>query len=382
LRKLYPSIATVALLGLATACTSGQAGVQPAYTSTNLSNDRLTAAAGIATFNDGTVGLNIVAAWRQPNGDSATGLSTPSITGPATFIVPNSAQAGQDAGTNIISGSLQVPPGQTAKASTFSTSNGIFSYGIQPDNSDSSGDLISSFNTLPFYAADTDPNCFPSAQTDCPQDQFIGGPPAFPNFRNGDYPAAFNGYSEGFTTFYATPVTGTYGVKVTIQTSNTGTFVSPVASATLTKTTPLPPWTVAPVITPSGSGGATVTFTPPAGVTETIVNIQDTSSGGIFTAIATAGQKSVIFPDNIGPGNPPTTTFATGDALLVQLAGVDYPAFEAAPPNNKSISPTLAGANGQTDVTFADYSYTFGGSQPARAHQSKFIGRLQRASRR
>ena len=371
MRKFSPSLAAVALLGLATGCTSGNSGLQPGYTSANLSSDRLNAAVGVATFNDGTVGLNVVATWRQANGDSATGLSTPTITGPATFIVPPSAQAGDDAGTNIISGSLQVLPGQTAKPSTLSTSNGIFSYGIQPDNSDTSGDLISSFNTLPFYAGDEDPSC-QAAQPNCPQDQFIGGPPAFPNFRNGDYPAAFNGYSEGFTTFYATPVTGGYGVKLTIQTSNTGTYVSPTVTATLSKTKPLPPWTNTPDFVASGSGGATITFgKPPAGVTETIVNAVDITSGGVYTAVATAGQTSVSFPGDIGPGNPPTTTFTSGDTILVQLAGADYPAFEAAPPANTNQVPTLVGSAGQTDVTFADFVYSYGSGTGARARDPR-----------
>jgi len=356
----------VALLGIATGCTSGNSGLQPAYTSATLSNDKIQAAVGVATFNDGTTGLNVVATWRQPNGDSATGLSTPTITGPANFVVPPSSEAGDDAGTNVISGSLQVLPGQSAKPSTLSTNNGIFSYGIQPDNSDTSGSLISSFNTLPFYAADEDPNCtLPSPPGPCPQDSFIGGPPAFPNFRNGNYPAAFNGYSEGFTTFYATPVTGTYGVKLTIQTSNAGTYVSPTASGTLTSLKGLPAWTTTPVLTPDGSGGAKITFKPPAGVTETIVNVQDETSGGVFTAVAAAGVTSVAIPGNIGPGNPPTTTFAGGtspDMLLVQLIGVDYPAFEAAPPINTSQTPTLTGTAGQTDVTFGDYSGAYGGA--------------------
>jgi hypothetical protein len=376
LRKISPSIAAVALLGIATGCTSGNSGLQPGYTSANLSSDKLQAAVGVATFNDGTIGLNVVASWRQPNGDSATGLSTPSITGPSTFVVPASAEAGDDAGTNVISGSLQVLPGQSAKPSTLSTNNGIFSYGIQPDNSQNTGSLISSFNTLPFYAADEDPNCtLPSPPGPCPQDQFIGGPPAYPNFRNGNYPAAFNGYSEGFTTFYATPVGGTYGVNLTIQTSNAGTYVSPTASATLTSTKGLPAWTTTPVLTPDGSGGAKITFKPPAGVTETIVNVQDETSGGVFTAVAAAGVTSVAIPGNIGPGNPPTTTFASGsspDMLLVQLIGVDYPAFEAAPPINTSQLPVLTGPAGQTDITFGDYSGPYGGAlSPSSRYKQK-----------
>ena len=355
-------IASVALLGLATACTSGNSALSPAYTSASLSSDRLAFAVGVATFPDGTQGLNVVTTWRQPNGLSATGLDTPFISGPTAFVVPPSAQAGDDAGTNTISGSLEVLPGQTAKPTTFSTTNGIFAYGIEPDNSTASGAFATGVNTLPFYD-DQDPNC-QAGNAACPADNFIGGPPAFPNFKDGSYPTGFVGYSEGFTSFWATPVAGTYSEKLTIQTSNAGTYVSPVVSATLNSTAGLPAWTVVPTFTPDGTGGATVTFTPPAGVTETLVNVVDQSIGGYYTAVATGGATSVTFPDNIGPGDPATTTFNAGDTILIQLVGVDYPAFEAAPPANTKIVPTLAGTNGQTDVTTTDVCWTYETSPP------------------
>ena len=352
----------MALLGLATACTSGNSGLSPAYTSATLSNDRLAVAVGIATFEDGTQGLNVVTSWRQPNGLSATGLSTPSITGPTGFVVPPSDQAGTDAGTNTISGSLEVLPGQKARASTFSTTNGVFAYGIEPDNSTTSGAFATGINTVPFYA-DQDPNCaaYPP-NPDCPQDVFIGGPPAFPNFKDGSYPVGFIGYSEGFTTFYATPVAGTYSEKLTIQTSNTGTYVTPVVAGTITNTAGLPTWTTTPTLTPDVSNGATITFTPPAGVTETIVNVIDENTGGLFTAVATGGADSVSIPGNIGPGDPVTPTFNDGDPLVVQMIGVDYPAFEAAPPDNTKIVPVLAGTNGQADVTTSDFTGSYGGA--------------------
>ena len=298
--------------------------------------------------------------------------STPTITGPSGFVVPPSAQAGDDAGTNAISGSLEVLPGKTAKPSTLGTSNGVFSYGIEPDNSNTTGGLISAFDVLPFYAADQDPSCINSS-SGCPQDNFIGGPPAFPNFRNGDYPSTFNGYSEGFTTFYATPVTGTYTLQVVIQTSNAGNYSSPTVSGTLTSTNPLGAWAVPPTVTPDGSNGATVNFTPPSGVSETVVNVDDLSTGGVFTAVATAGATSVAIPGNIGPGNPVTPTFNSGDTLLVQLIGADYPLFEAAPPINKQLTPALTGTNGQSDITTADFEGTYGAVATIRSHGSKAL---------
>jgi hypothetical protein len=377
LRKSSTLLAAVALLGLATACTSGNSGLSPAYTSATLSNDRLVFAVGVATFEDGSQGLNVVTSWRQPNGLSATGLSTPTITGPTGFVVPPSAQAGTDAGTNVISGSLEVLPGQKTRASTFSTNNGVFAYGIEPDNSTTSGAFATAMNTLPFYAGDQDPNCtiYPP-NPDCPQDQFIGGPPAFPNFKDGSYPVGFVGYSEGFTDFYAAPVAGTYTEKLTIQTSNSGTYVTPVLSGTITNTAGLPVWTTTPTLTPDVSNGATITFVPPAGVTETIVNVIDQNTGGFFTAVATGGATSVSIPGNIGPGDPVTPTFNDGDPLVVQMIGVDYPAFEAAPPDNTKIAPVLAGPNGQADVTTFDYTGTYGGvltpESKSRSMRAKF----------
>jgi hypothetical protein len=346
--------------------------LQPAFTSANLNADRLQIAVGVATFYDGTQGLNVVGTWRQPNGLSATGLSTPFITGPSGFVVPDSAQAGDDEGTNIISGSLQVLPGNSAKPTTLGTHNGVFSYGIQPDNSSTSGGLISGFNPIPFYA-DQDPNCTQSSPPGpCPVDEYIGGPPAFPNFQNGTYPSAFLGYSEGFTTFLTPPVAGSYSLQLTIQTSNAGTFHSPVVSSSLARTAGLPGWTGTASIVPAGANGAKISYTPPAGVTEVIVNVIDENTGGEFTAVDANASGSVTFPDNQGPGATATPTFNNGDPLYVQLLGVDYPAFEAAPPANSALQPTLLGAAGQADITLTFTGFTCCSVSDARVASKTF----------
>ena len=122
-------LSLVALGGISalSACTSGQPAIVPPSTAVNLAaTAKLQFAVGTANI-AGTTGLNTVVTFRQPNGLSATFVNTPTITGPATFVVPGS---GLD--TNTISGSPQVAAGLASTITTFGQNGGAFAYGLAP----------------------------------------------------------------------------------------------------------------------------------------------------------------------------------------------------------------------------------------------------------
>lgn len=341
----------MALLTALAGCTSGQAGVEPAFSSTNLNTNKLQDAVGVATFTSsstGTVkGLNVVATFRQPNGSSGTLLNTPLLTGP--FVVPAVAAAGADAGTATIQGSPQVQPGQTAISSTFAQSGGIFAYGFAPNNSTTSGGASFSKYAEPFYAKGTGITAT----------SYIGGPPAYPQVRDGNYPSSFLGYTEGFTSFVMAPGAGSYALSVGIQNS-TGTSTTTIAAptATLGNVTGLGPIPAPTVVAKDGAGGLTVAFTAPAGATESLVNIVNTtaSTPTYYTVLVTGtGALTATLPANLGPyvGGVPTPSFAAGDTYSIRIVSVDYPAFEAGPPGNRQQLPTLVAGAGQADISYA-----------------------------
>ncbi len=347
MRKHLSKIATVALVGAVAGCTSGNSAIEPAFTSANLNNDKLQLAVGTARFADGSVGLNTVTTFRQPNGLSATLLNTPHLSGP--FTVPAAATtANTDKGTSTINGSPQVLPGQTALATTFSTTGGVFAYGFAPDNSSTSGAAVFGYYSEPRY---------PEADPGLTAYTYVGGAPAYPRITDGTFAAAqangFLGYPEGFTAFVTTPVMGSYNLSVGIQDSNGNTTTISAPTATLSSTTALPA-IAAPTFAKDGNGGGTISFTAPAGVTETIVNVIDRSAGVYYTIVAQgAGPQTVTLPPTIGPGSTPTASIPAGDTYRILLVGADYPLFEAAPPANTQQTPTIVGANGQADITLS-----------------------------
>jgi hypothetical protein len=381
LNQNLKSLSALALLVAVAGCTSGNSALQPAYNSVSLSQNKLQVAVGVATFYDGTKGLNTVATYRQPNGKvSGSLLNTPHLIGPTNFVVPASAQAGDDAGTNTINGSPQVAPGVAGKPTTFGTTGGAFVYGFAPDNSNTSGGATFGYYVQPFYAGDGDPNCYSSEPTGpCPEDVFLGGAPAYPNFLDGTYPAGFPGFVEGFTTFYLTPVTGSYALSLVIQEANNVTFNVPGVTATLNSTKGLPAFAAAPTFSEDGTGGGTAHFTAPAGVTETLVNIQDFNTGAIYTIVSHgSGSKTAALADTLGPANGAgqlTSSLNAGDTYEVQLVGADYPAYEASPQVNASQTPTITGANGQSDVTLTANVFTYGGSGGGIAKKYGFAGK-------
>ncbi len=353
LRKLVWVAVAGALLA---ACSTNGTSINPTVTQANLGNDRLQLAVGTENDgNDGVVNLDVVATYRQPNGLSAVLLDTPTITGPAGFVVPAGAPP-VDAGTNHISGSPQVLPNQTPTPTTFSNSGGVFSYGFGPFNSDNSGDPFYPGNpplyAQPFYSSSGGVNV-------------VGGPPAYPFFNDGTYPPGFEGYSQGFSAFEATPVAGTYTLSVNVPIVGTSGH-NATASANLTDLSPLPlPSGVS--LTEDDAGGGTANVTVPADprTVETMIYINDTSSGLFFAVgpLAGTGALSGPLPDNLGactsPGceNGPnaTPTMAAGDSYTMFAVSYDWPMWESSPsakggPNNRQIAPTIVGSNGQADV--------------------------------
>jgi hypothetical protein len=346
---LIKRYAALAVLGAGlTACTSGQSAVEPSFTPVNLaSSTTLQFAVGTANI-AGVAALNTVVTFRQANGLDATLFNLPTIVGPAGFVNNGPvATTGSDLGTNRISSPPTLPlAGIAATQTTFVTSGvasgGAFSYGFAPDNTTTSGAATFTQFSEPFFAK---------------QQQFIGGPPAFPFVRDGSFPAAFRGYPPGFTIFDATTLApGAYNLTVSIPSAN-------VATTTLTATGTLGSLALLPTIgaptgcVHAGVNGASFTAVIPAGLTEAAVYVDDSTAASFYTFRTTAaGAQTFTVPDNLGIApalgkNAPS--FVAGDTVVVTVVGFDYPALEAGPPSNLSAAPTIRGANGQADLTMS-----------------------------
>lgn len=352
--QISRKIGLLASLAFAAGCTSGQTKIEPGITSDPLTADRAQIAVGIATFVDGSKGLNVVGTFRQPNGLSAVLADTPTITGPAGFSVPASTLAGTDGGSNRISGSLQVPPGQSATKSTFGTSGGVFSYGFAPVNSTTSGAANFSVYDGTFYDATT---ALSGSDSGGNPIEFRGGPPSYPNPLDGTYPSGFSGFSQGFTTFAVTPVAGTYGFTVSVSSSNTAGATITGSSGTIASVAGLGAIAAAPTFTPDGAGGGTAKCGVPAAATETLVDLTDITAGTYYTVVVQGGGAvSATFASNLGvvsSGVAGRTIKKAGDEYSVSCVAVNYPAFESGPPSNRQILPTITGANGQADISFS-----------------------------
>jgi hypothetical protein len=310
------------------------------------------------------LGLNTVVTYRQPNGLSGTLLNTPVITGPSTFVntgsggSANCVGAGIDAGTNRLTGQPQPLLGTAAAPSTFGTAGGAFSYGFQPVNSTTGGGVSFAKYALPCFGA--------------PTTQYVGGPPVFPQSRDGNSPSGFQGYAMGFTDFAATPVAGTYSLTLTVPTgfdiNSNATFMTVTASSNLSSLAMLPT-IAAPTFTFDGVGGGTVGVTIPAGVTEAYAIVRDAGPGACFPAsqappiyytarTTTTGAQTLTIPSNVGPtiGGGAARSICSGDTVRVYVVGFDYPANAANPAFSASQSPTITGANGQADITTSAFT--------------------------
>ena len=354
------TLALAALGGLIVlpACTSGQSAFQPPVSVANLSANKLQFQVGTANYS-GTVFLNTVVTFRQPNGLSAMLDDTPVITLP--FTNTGAPTGNGDAGTNTISGSVQPANGLPVAPTTFGVSVGAFAYGFLASNSATSGANNSTFypssNRSPYYA--------PAA---IPPRAFYFGPgnSMVSNFKDGTFPPGFTGYPTGFTTFAMTPTTGTYSLAVGLQGAST-TVPTFTATTNLTSLTPLPPF-LAPTYTSDGAGGGTVSLTVPAGVTETLVEIVDVTAGFYYSLIVRGtGPQTATLAPNLGTitGGVAGASIAPGHAYRVIAVGFDYPALEAAPIgsspaqtpviNNAGTACTSSGTSstcpGQADLT-------------------------------
>jgi hypothetical protein len=373
-RAVYRALGAAGGIAILSACTSGQSAVQPPSTAVDVQNtSTLQFRVGTGNF-QGTTVLNTVVTFRQPNGLSATLFNTPTITGPAGFVVTGCPSASNlaapvattvpctDNGTNHISGTPPTQPGVAMVVTTFNQTGGAFAYGFAPANSTTggganyskmatSGTEIASIGVSNSY---TQPVYNPSAA----KLPFILGPPAVPDFHQptSGFPAGFAGYDSGFVMFGVTPVVGTYAFNLTVPANTIGTFAAVFnTTATLASAVPLPA-----VPGPVSAGGllpgpppvdTPITFTvpaAPAGVTSRVLYVADRAGSN-----NTIGNQ--FFAYNVGAGATTITLSATstpaiaiGDRLSAWVAGADFDIVGGAPPANTSTAPALPA---QTDVT-------------------------------
>jgi len=325
-----------------------------------------------------------------PAGPSASEVATGRIiTGTSQSVhvgTPVCDQASACTVPNGSGGTVQIAPNTT----TFGQAGGVFVNGISPGNS-TNGGVAASYvpYTEPLYDTTSGFQFVP-----------FGGPPAFPGPNGlGNRDGVTNvgrgnvGIPLGITTFAGViPSAGTYTLSVQVPTGFSGqspTYATTSATAPLASTATLPAIT-APAFTTDGKGGGSFTVAAlPAGVTEEIVQIVDTGDGGPVNCQGAVG--STVFPtyytivvkapgaytlaDTIGPntntqggltGITPSPSICTaaqntaaagaatpGDNYTVQAIGADYPLYESLYPVNTSQAPTLAGANGQADITIS-----------------------------
>ncbi len=334
------NLLVVALAVGLVSCTAGGTGA-PNITQTNPHDPRFSAlqlAVGtVNLYGTGNPGLNVVSTLRQPDGTSAVGVNTPSLSGPFTFAVaavpgpapvadpftmlfvggpslsettaPAPAITGTSQTIHIgspfcdtttpVAGFVTCLPGHPVTDTTFGQSGGVFANGFGPYNAVAEFGQAWSYQPYPqpIYASGGGDNVH----------QFLpwGGPPAFdppkPGFPNGDgmgmrdgivIPFTDNfgnlvplGMGLGTTIFeWLNPGAGQYTLSTQIGTLNNSgqpNITTVTANANLTSLALLPTLTT-PVVTPdaNGDGGATFTATVPAGVTEALVQIVDYGPGG------------------------------------------------------------------------------------------------------
>ena len=351
MQKTSVRLAALGCISLLAACTSGQSGILPSYTSVSpVSISKLQFAVGTANYN-GKPALNTVATLRQANGLSATLLNTPSIVGPSGFTVTADANnpTNIDVNTSSITATAQTLPGTSFPVTTFNQSGGVFAYGFAPLNSTQNGSNVTGITATGFYRE-------PFYST--PQIRPLIGPPAVPNFQDGLTPGGFSGYPSGFTSFSnVTLVPGAYALNVVFPSADPRFGGTLTASASLVSTALLPNFP-APAFASDGAGGGSVSISVPAGVTETIVYIRDFNPniGNTYYSyvVQGIGPQTVTVSPTLGAKSATgvqSPSFTVGDSVYTTAVGFDYPAFEAAPPGNTQQTPVIVGANGQADLT-------------------------------
>ena len=240
-------IAAAVVAALLAGCSANGAASPPASVVGNLGANVLQFAVGTANIGQAgnAIGLNTVSTFRQPNGLTATLVNTPTITAPAGFVPPNcGATCVDNAASHQMSGAPQnVNPAVANPVTTFGQAGGVFSFGIAPENEGATGAAIYTRYVQPFTGSTTASATNPN---------YTGGPPAYPFFKNGTFPASFSGYSQGFDMFTAAPVAGVYTLSDVVATSNAGTTTF-TASSTLANLVPLPALT-SPTFVKDGLG--------------------------------------------------------------------------------------------------------------------------------
>ncbi len=370
-----------AALGLS-AC-SGNGMSPKGTTQQNLGTNVLQFSVGTANLygdtDSGLVGMNVASTYRQGKGqfhpgDSAVAVDGVTISGPWVLNAP--AGTG-DATTGYATEATGPSPSEEGGASmtstsqtganltTFGNAGGVFAYGIEPFNYGEGG---TPFSYIPFAVPAYDPTS--DANAFLP----IGYQPAFPSTAGGP---GNPGISEGLNVFaQIAPAAGTYSMTVTVPVKPAFTQS---ASATLTSTALLPPFTLQlPSLDSNNDGGASFPITLPAGVTEALVQITDFGPGG--SSVSCNGSNSApnsytlfvnssgtaTLPPALGAGGTPSictvslntavnnNTPTNGDVFSVQLIGFDYPWYEASLTNSAgNPAPAITGANGQSDVTIS-----------------------------
>jgi hypothetical protein len=360
-RAVYRALGAVGGIAILSACTSGQSAIQPAATAVNVQNtSTLQFRVGTANY-QGTTYLNTVVTFRQANGLSATLFNTPTITGPAGFVVAGcpavSGNACVDNGTNQISGTPPTQPGTVAVVTTFAQTGGAFAYGFAPANSATTGaanySKVSTSSTEVAGVSVTNSYTQPIYLPAAGKLPFILGPPAVPDFHplSLGFPAGFAGYDSGFVMFAVTPVAGVYAFNLTVPSSTIGQN-SAVFNTTATLASAVPLAAIPGPVVGGGAGAAiTVTVGPaPAGATSRVIYVADRASAGspignqffAFNAGAAGGTFSV-----------PTATLTTGDRFTAWVVAADFDIVGGAQPGNVSTAPALPA---QTDVTVSPIS--------------------------
>lgn len=413
MKTLIKTLTCLGALAFAlTACGSGGTAIAPT-SQANLSANTLQFAVGTANLYGATTGLNVVATYRQPNGNSGTLLNTPTITLP--HAIPAGLSAGAAAsGWDVTSSAPSGPaPGEINITSTaqnagvscttltsFGQSGGVYGLGIEPFNAKGQADctLIGTnvtgtpFQVAPYavplydsasptFTGTADPNAF----------EPWGGPPAFlltgstvSVVGSSNYPSGTAGVSEGIDVFagIAPVASGAYSLSVSVpantgSTTQTTPFTMPAAPMLLGLAT-------SPAYVPDAAadGGGTFAFVMPTSATEAYLQVTDygpaaakavscngsSATTPVYYTIEAGASGTLTLPPLLGPNATPSVctaalnalvaanagTGAVDDQIAIQVVAFDYDLFHASYPSSLgSAAPVILGTHGSDDITIS-----------------------------
>jgi len=363
MRRSLPVMLASAVL--CAGCTTGQVGRLPNTTTIPLSSTTLQLAVGTATLTQQNgqpyLGLNVVATFRQSNGEPATVANTPTLSGPADFSggfgnVPKTNMYGLTPlqvmrAQQYINANPQFGPfAPVIDGSLFTSLVGVFGYGFAPANivaeqpnfavlpkiptvngcfgivpvTDVPVDLSGfyAFNAvryaallLPLFGAIPPSGCSFAVPTLVPT-HYYGGPPAWPSPQGFGQPVGFPGFPLGFTDFATPPVAGSYSLGVSIPANADATAYSTVStSAALPSAVvahPLPQ-IPQPTLRIQSDGSAFIDVTVPTGVSEAIALASTTRCDSAQVTnpaipdqqygvvVKGAGRYSLFLKNDLGP---------------------------------------------------------------------------------